>query len=918
MFKITCMLTMLLLVGCFADQSVSTVAGGVSSPSLEENFLNPPDSAKPKTWWHWMNGCISQQGITADLEAMKKAGLGGAFIFHVGLLPFDPPVKFGSEEWWRLMRFAATEADRLGLELGFHNGPGWSSSGGPWITPDKSMQKLVWSEQSFSGPGKFEDILIKIKKDAKPSYYQDIAVLAIPDQSNVAVSAIIDLTTNMDSTGKLTWDAPAGKWTLLRFGHTSNGIGPSPAPSGAKGLECDKLDRQGVNAHFDNYIAKVLENAGPAGGKALQNVLIDSYEKGNQDWSISFRSEFKKRRGYDPVPWLVTATKRTVQDEALTERFKYDWTRTIAELFADNYYGYMAERVHAYPGLKLQIEPYGIPGPFDTVTCGTKADEPVGEFWISPATWGWETLKPVASSAHTAGRRIVGAESFTCTGIQAKWQQDPYALKTLGDRAFCQGVNQFILHTTAHQPWTNVSPGMTMGAVGTQFGRVQTWWDMATAWTTYLSRCQELLQQGIFVGDICYLSAGGGAKLIGDVPGYDWDECGEELFLKAMTVVDGRLTLPSGMSYRVLALPNRTVMSPAVARKIRDLVQAGATVVGPKPLASPSLQDYPACDEEVKRVASELWDSGRVISQKTLDQVLADLKVQPDFQAQAKNVKWIHRRIGEAEVYFVSSQQDAESVVECSFRVAGKQPELWDAVTGEIRDAGNYNSADGLTRLPIKFDSRGSVFVVFKKPAQAAKGGKNWDDFKPVQTLTGAWKVQFDPRWGGPGPVTFDTLVDWTQRSEAGIRYFSGTAIYEKEFTAPNLDRGARLFLDLGAVKNLAEIRLNGQSLGIEWKPPFRVEVTKVLRAGSNKLEVRVTNLWPNRFIGDEQEPEDCVWEKNAWKEDILKEIPAWLTEGKPRPSAGRYTFTVAKFYSKDSALLESGLLGPVVLQTIE
>lgn len=616
MFKITCMLTMLLLVGCFADQSVSTIAGGVSSPSLEENFLNPPDSAKPKTWWHWMNGCISQQGITADLEAMKKAGLGGAFIFHVGLLPFDPPVKFGSEEWWRLMRFAATEADRLGLELGFHNGPGWSSSGGPWITPDKSMQKLVWSEQSFSGPGKFEDILIKIKKDAKPSYYQDIAVLAIPDQSNVAVSAIIDLTTNMDSTGKLTWDAPAGKLTLLRFGHTSNGIGPSPAPSGAKGLECDKLDRQGVNAHFDNYIAKVLENAGPAGGKALQNVLIDSYEKGNQDWSISFRSEFKKRRGYDPVPWLVTATKRTVQDEALTERFKYDWTRTIAELFADNYYGYMAERVHAYPGLKLQIEPYGIPGPFDTVTCGTKADEPVGEFWISPATWGWETLKPVASSAHTAGRRIVGAESFTCTGIQAKWQQDPYALKTLGDRAFCQGVNQFILHTTAHQPWTNVSPGMTMGAVGTQFGRVQTWWDMATAWTTYLSRCQELLQQGMFVGDICYLSAGGGAKLIGDVPGYDWDECGEELFLKAMTVVDGRLTLPSGMSYRVLALPNRTVMSPAVARKIRDLVQAGATVVGPKPLASPSLQDYPACDEEVKRVASELWDSGRVISQR--------------------------------------------------------------------------------------------------------------------------------------------------------------------------------------------------------------------------------------------------------------------------------------------------------------
>ena len=888
---------------------------------LEAGFRSPPDSARAKTWWHWMSGCISREGITADLEAFKRAGLGGVFQFHVGQLPIDEPVKFGSDEWWSLMRFAAAEADRLGLEFGFHNCPGWSSSGGPWIPVEKSMQKVVWSEQSFTGPGHFEGVLAQPEVNAQWNFYRDIAVLAMPEQSNaVPVSEIIDLSPKMDGSGKLNWEAPAGAWRILRFGRTTTGANCNPAPPGGKGLECDKLDREGVDAHFDGYVSRVLTNAGAATGRSLRCVFIDSYEVGNQDWSPSFREEFQKRRGYDPVPWLATMkTNLLVGDAGMTKRFKQDWKRTIAGLFADNYYGYMAERVHQYPGLKLGIEPYY--GPFDTLTVGSRGDEVAAEFWQEPAPWGWDTLKPVASSAHTAGIRIVGAEAFTGQPQHAKWQQDPYALKAVGDRAFCSGINQLILHTSAHQPWTNAYPGMTMGFWGTHFGRTQTWWNQASGWLDYLARCQYLLQQGRFIGDVCFLNPGGKPAGLNLPAGYDGDACSEELFLKSITVVDGRLTLPSGMSYRVLVLPDRDTMLPAVARKVRELVNAGATVVGPRPDSSPSLQDYPACDQEVQQIAAELWDSGRVISKKPLGTLLADLHLKPDFKADAGKVLWIHRRIGDAEVYFISNQEATGRVVNCTFRVEGRQPELWDAMTGEIREAGTFSVEDGLTRMPIQFIPRGSIFVVFQQPGHPATGGPNWSEFKPVQKIGGAWTVRFDPRWGGPGEVKFKSLGDWSKRKEPGIRYYSGTAVYEKEFPAPRTARDTRIFLDLGKVKNLAEVWLNGTNLGIVWKPPFRVEISGVLHPGQNKLEVRVTNLWPNRLIGDEQQPDDCVWDHaRTWDVDgktiqvgqPLKEVPAWLREGTPRPSAGRYTMTSWKFYTKDSPLLESGLLGPV------
>ncbi|MGA7726334.1 MAG: glycosyl hydrolase [Opitutaceae bacterium] len=901
----------------------SDPAGPPSAPAdLAQAFQTPPESAKPKTWWHWMSGCVSREGITADLESMKRVGLGGAFIFNVGQLPVEGPVKFESEEWWSLMRFAAEESGRLGLELGFHNCPGWSSSGGPWIPVDKSMQKVVWSEQDFAGPGAFRAVLAEPKVDPRWNFYRDIAVLAVPDGPGpVKEDAILDLTAKLSAAGELAWEAPPGKWAILRFGRTTTGSMNEPAPPGAEGLECDKLDREGVDAHFDGYVAKVLANAGAATGRSLREVFIDSYEVGNQTWSPSFRAEFMRRRGYDPVPWLVTETKRTVGSDDLTERFGRDWKQTISDLFADNYYGYITERTHRYSGVRLACEPYT--GPFDTVTCGTRVDEVAAEFWASPSKWGWPTLKPVASSAHLTGKRLVCAEAFTGQPQYAQFRQDPYALKAAGDRAFTLGINQFILHTSAHQPWEGVKPGVTMGPWGTHFGRNQTWWDESPAWFAYLTRCQELLQAGQFVADVCFLEDENGSA-----PGYDGDSCNEETLVQSMAVRDGRLTLPCGMSYRVLALPASTRMTPAVARKLRALVEAGAVVVGPKPVASPSLEGYPACDEEVRRIAGELWDTGKVKSGVPVAQVLGGLGVVPDFGANAADILWIHRRIGEADVYFVSNQEPNFRIVSCSFRVLGREPELWDAATGRIRDARTFSVGQGRTVLPIKFDPSGSVFVVFRRPAGASNGGDNWDNYAPAGDIVGPWDVSFDPKWGGPRSAVFPSLGDWTKRGEPGIRYYSGTATYTKEFDwSP---RAGRIFLDLGSVKNLAEVSVNGTRLGVLWKPPFLVEVTGALRPGQNALEVRVTNLWPNRMIGDEQEPDDCAWgAEDVWtgigatpteKVPIghsLKEIPAWLTAGTPRPSGGRYTFTTWKFYTKDSPLMESGLLGPVRLMAL-
>jgi hypothetical protein len=726
---------------------------------LAAGFRDPPREAAPHTWWHWMNGNITREGITADLEAMKQIGLGGAQIFNVSESIPDGPVGVMSPQWRELVVHAAKEADRLGIELCMHNCAGWSSSGGPWITPENSMQIVVFSEAKASGPSKVAKALPK--PEARQGYYADIAVLAFPTPKDdarripdiapkagfdarygmhpdltsypaecvISKSAIVDITSKLGADGTLTWDVPAGDWTILRIGHTTTGKTNHPAPASGTGLEVDKLSRAAFDTHWAGMMGPVLKDLGPLAGKVLNNALVDSYEVGAQNWTPLFREEFTRRRGYDPLPWMVAMTGRVVDGGEASERFLWDFRRTIGDLFADNYFGYFAEMCRKN-GLLASIEPYD--GPFECLLAGRDADIPMGEFWVGSGESN--SCKLASSVAHIYGRKLVGAESFTAAPDQGKWQNYPGALKRVGDLMYTAGINRYIVHRYAHQPWLDVYPGMTMGQWGTHFERTTTWWKQGSAWVTYLTRCQYVLQQGRFCADVCYFAGDDAPNGATHNPalkalGYDYDSCNSDVLLNRMSVKGGRIQLPDGLSYAVLVLPETTFMTPAVVSKLRDLVEAGATIIGPRPERSPSLSGFPACDATVREVAAKLWGDcdgvnvkehafgkGKVVWGKPLEEVLAESKTRPDvaFKGAGSKMAWIHRTTDGSDVYFVSNQKPQPVQVDCTFRVAGKRPELWRPDTGVIEPAPVWREENGLTTIPIRFDQAGSVFVVFR------------------------------------------------------------------------------------------------------------------------------------------------------------------------------------------------------------
>ena len=1187
--------------------AVSATAG----VTLQSGFQNPPAEARPHTWWHWCNGNISKEGITLDLEAMRRIGVGGAQIFNVAPGAPAGPVLTGSPEWRELTKFAVTEADRVGVELAIHNCPGWSESGGPWVTPEQSMQKVVWEERRLVGPQRFAEKLPQ--PETVRDFYRDIAVLAFPtvpadepaagaqpvvtasvqvakgtdlttpgtpllvlpldgeatqfvqlafpkpcEASSLIITAqagrtpmsgkveasddgmkfrklasllplgesrqtevnfpktkarffritlspakkhsgkvsisrvefagprlsdlgnragfhpkaglefskeslpaeacvvperIVDLTSKLGPDGTLTWDTPAGSWTILRIGHTSTGQTNAPAPDSGRGLECDKMSRAAVEAHFDGMMAKVIADAGPLAGKTLKMVLADSWEAGCQNWTPMFRDEFKKRRGYDLLPWLVTISGRPVGDVERSERFLWDFRRTIADLIAENHYGVFQELCHKH-GMLLTAEAPGIGMPTiaDQLQCKAFTDVPMGEFWLD----GHNDSREPACAAHIFGKKLITAEAFTAGTNEAKWSKAPFDHKALGDLNFCRGINRFVFHRYAMQPWKDRFPGMTMGPWGTNFERTNTWWEQAGPWMRYISRCQFLLQSGLFSADVLYFyGEEAPVTITGREPqlpqGFDFDACDTGALFKRVSVKDGRLVMPDGMSYRFLLLPPTDRMSPAVVRRVKDLAEAGAVVVGVRPAKSPSLRGWPECDQEVRKLADELWGAGvtaksgsrpvgkgRVIWGKPIEEVCAELNLKPDFEAdcEAREVARIHRSIDGAEVYFVSNQEPFAKRMTCTFRVSGKVPELWRPETGTTEQVAVFSEKNGRTVVPLQFEPAGAVFVVFRKPASPAEAvtaatlnGKDMlgaSDFatdlepcaimiekavyganpekgegcadvtaklkamvrsgrfevrvdnkladdpalnrvkrlsvqytfegahrtavceegkvlrlidggltayscplptaeltrseggaltvnvsqpgeievktadgkmlhaqitevpKPVR-IEGGWTLSFPPKWGAPEKVSLDKLVSWSQHGDEGVKHFSGTAIYLKEFnweTKPVA--GARYLLDLGAVKEIAQVKLNGQKLGTLWKPPFRVDATAALRPGKNVLEVRVTNLWPNRMIGDAALPKEK-----------------------------RFTWSVFEPFKPGDPLLTSGLLGPVVVNAL-
>jgi hypothetical protein len=918
--------------------------------SLEDCWNNPPLESRLRAYWWWLNGNVTKESITDDLEGMKAKGFGGAVIFDAngasqeGNAPVPHGPTFFTPAWRELYKHTLREANRLGLEISLNIQSGWNL-GGPMVKPEDAAKKYVWSETNIHGGGRIEQPLPLPK--ARENFYWDSFVVAyplkagakaakplknwrqkalqeslqpfsapdssplfaewaaMPGEEDARADGVVDLTGKLGADGLLRWDAPPGQWQVLRFGYT---IGDhayvSTSSEGWGGYAIDVYDAGAFERYWDAIVEPLIADAGPLAGRTLKYLHTDSWEIELANWTPGLRGEFQRRRGYDLAPWLPALAGRIVNSRDQSDRFLADYRKTLGDLAIDHHYRLFRDKAHRH-GLLIHPEsggPHAVP--IDAQRCLGWDDVPMSEFWA----WSWEHrigdenrffIKQPASAAHTCGRRLVFAEGFTDIG--PNWQESIWSnLKPSFDKALCEGLNVLVWHAFVCSPRETGLPGQQYFA-GTHLNPKVTWWAKSQAFFSYIDRCQALLQQGLPFADVLYyygdhvpnfaqLKKSDPAKIL---PGYDYDVITEEALLTRTVVRNGQIILPDGMSYRLLALPGRNTLSLPVLRKLKELVAAGATVIGPKPAEASGLQDYPKSDQMLKRLADEVYGGSGIITNQTARQVLLAKGLAPDFQWTARGgngatpeIDFIHRTGAGAEIYFVANRSSNAVTLDCAFRVGGLAPELWDAVSGEHRLAASYVQETGRTTLPLQLDPCGSMFVVFRQAASkhppAASG--NWPRLAVIREISGPWTVRFDPRWGGPESATFGDLESWTRRAEVGVKYYSGTAVYGNTFILTGA-AGQKMFLDLGGVRELAEVKVNGRSCGIAWTPPFRVDITDAVKEGENSLEIEVVNFWPNRIIGDE-----------------------FLPPGQ------RLTRTNIRRLTKTTPLMESGLLGPVRL----
>ena len=900
-----------------------------AGPALDEGWTNPPGSARVRAYWWWLNGNVTKASITRDLEGMKAQGFGGAVLIDAGgasqegndPVPHGPT--FFTPAWRELYRHALTEAARLGLEMDLNIQSGWNL-GGPGVTADDAAKKYVWSEALVTG-GAPVDLALPVPPH-RENYYRDTIVVAYPlrtagpetnhppiknwaqkalqkellpfsapdsaplfeefpatpGEADTRAGDVVDLTGRLDAAGVLHWNAPAGRWRILRFGDT---VGDhsyvSTASDGWQGFALDVCDAGAFQRYWEAVVEPLLKDAGPLAGKTLKYLHTDSWEVEPLSWTPTLPAEFQRRRGYDPRPFLPVLTGRIVNSRDESDRFLHDYRQTIGDLTIDNHYRLFRDLAHKH-NIGIHPEsggPHGVP--IDAQRDLGWDDAPMSEFW----GWSWTHrigddnrffIKQPASAAHTYGHPLVFGEGFTTIGPH--WQETLWDnLKPAFDQALCEGLNMMVWHAFVCSPDATGMPGQQYFA-GTHLNPKVTWWSRSAPFFSYLDRNQWMMQQGRFVADVAYyygdhvpnftqLKRSDPAHVL---PGYDYDVITAEALIERAQARNGRIYLPDGMNYRLLVLPDRKLLSMPVLEKIKALVSDGATVIGPQPVRVETLANYPAADAALAVLAADVWahpGAGRVIAGKTAREVLLADGVPPDCQfndgAPDANFDYIHRQSDAADIYLVTSRTNVPVSATVTFRVAGKAPELWNAVTGAHSFAASYNETNGRTVVPLDFTPCGSWLVVFRAPAAGhpATASANQSVFKPVQSLAGPWRVKFDPRWGGPENAVFDELVSWTQRPEPGIKFYSGTATYENAFdwpaTAGNSDAPPRVWLDLGRVRELAEVRVNGQACGIVWSPPFRVDITGALKPGRNSLAVDVVNFWPNRIIGDAALPAD-------------------------------------------------------------
>jgi hypothetical protein len=1098
---------------------------------LELRFQDPPMSARPRVWWHWMNGNVTKDGIAKDMAWMKRVGIGGLQNFDANLT--TPQIVahrlvYMTPEWKDAFRFAATEADRLGLELAIASSPGWSETGGPWVPPADGLKKVVWSETIVDGgsravvklapppgitgafqtlpPGlSIEEMMSGAKAKAPPQASGDIAVIAVPakpfatvipavalangtavdggklfdndlasgvdvprgsaaqpgdvrltyatpqtirsmtlfvagaklmfggpaiapvleasddgrtwrkiatpeagevpttvsfapvtaryfrlvlhplapSMSNMSAPApgiaapfdlaamaagaktpwqvrqltlsaqpqidqfetkaafslamdyfalgqtadgangpapaqVIDLTDKLRADGTLDWTPPKGTWRVLRMGWSLLGTTNHPATEEATGLEVDKFDGAAVRRYIDHYLEMYRDAAGPGmiGAHGVRALLTDSIEVGAANWTPRMIQQFKALRGYDPTPWLPALAGVLIGSRADSDRFLYDYRRTLADLMASEHYGTIAQAAHE-AGLKVYGEALEDKRPSigDDMAMRKAADVPMSALWTYPREAGpnpsyLADMKGAASVAHVYGQNLVAAESMT--SAISYWADSPQTLKRIIDLEFVTGINRPVVHTSVHQPTDDKVSGLSLFIFGQYFNRHESWAELARPWVDYISRNSLMLQQGRNFADVAYfygeeapLTGLYGVKPVADAPSSNaYDFVNADALMNHLSNDGADLATSGGARYRVLYLGGSSArMTLAALRKIAVLVEGGATVVGLAPVADPSAMEA-GHEAEWRALVDKLWSNvgtaggetklgkGRVIASAAIEPALRGIGIGADFAftgggADAQ-VLFLHRKLADGDSYFLSNRLDRPETVEAHFRIVGKVPELWHAETGKSEPV-SYRIVDGETVVPLALGADESVHVVFRKPASAVALAVAHPVPVKLGELSGAWSVAFEAGRGAPANVTLPALGGLEAQADPGVRYFSGVATYRKSFTLPKgAKRGRPLWLDLGSVHELAEVRVNGALVGTAWHAPFRLDIGAAIKPGKNILEVRVANLWINRLIGDAQKPTALGAQKVTW--------------------------TALPAYRADAPLRPSGLIGPVTL----
>ncbi len=715
---------------------------------------------------------------------------------------------------------------------------------------------------------------------------------------------VLDLTSGISADGTLDWDVPGGRWIILQIGAVPTGAMNAQAAPNAVGWEVDKMNRDHLKRHFDAYIGNLIRRMPPEERTALKHVVLDSYEQGSQNWTEGMIGDFMERYEYDPVPWFPVLTGRVVGSADQSDRFLWDWRRLVADRIAYDYVGGFRE-LCAANGLRIWLENYGHWGfPSEFLMYGGQSHDVAGEFW-NEGELGNIECRAASSAAHIYGKRLVSAESFTSAG-QA-YRRYPAMLKKRGDWSYTEGINQVVLHLYIHQPYEDRNPGINAW-FGTEFNRKNTWFRQSKHWIDYQRRCMFMLRRGLPVNDVCYFIGEDVPKMTGVripelPPGYSYDYINAEVILDRLTVKDGLLVLPDGMSYRLMVLPPLETMRPEVLKKIGMLVEKGAKVYGPPPSRSPGLHNYPEADRTVQRLAGELWQTanadrslrGCVMDNMSLREALDIAGVQPDVSLPENTpVLWIHRKMKDCEIYFITSQSDERISFDAGFRAGRMQPELWDPLNGMIRDLSEFTHREGMTITPLQLEPYGSAFIVFRKSSgnRSGKPGAPANFPNPVTLvqINTPWEVTFDRKPNGPeNSIMMDIPEDWSKSLDERIRYYSGSAIYRNRFTLNEIPEGENIIIDLGKVGVMAEVKVNGIFAGGAWTPPWTADITKMVKQGENTLEIEVVNNWINRLIGDSRLPEN--------------ERTTWLNENPVRP---------------DDPLQPSGLIGPVVVSSVK